>query len=681
MFCPNCHETILGTEKYCSNCGFMLRNPNTYNYDVKIKHVNENNNLPSQKVRKKKKNPIFIIIFFIVITVSLVLFLNKDYFLSKGKRTIMIYIVGSDLESKYYSASSDIYEMMTSGADFENINLLLYTGGAKSWYKDNISSNENAIYKVEKNEIVKLESYPLQDMGNSDTLLSFINYGYDNYKAEKYSLILWDHGGGPIYGFGLDEHNKLNYLSLLELKEALRFSPFSEKNKLEFIGFDACLMSSIETSSVIKDYADYMIASEEVEPGGGWNYSFLSNINKNSSSYDIGKNIVDTYNDYYGANSLVNGTSLALIDLAKEGKVEENLNELFKDVDSDLVFNFTSISRSRSITKTYGKTTTISYDLVDLYDLVSSLPSKYDDKKEKLIDSLKDFVKYQKTDLDGTNGISIYFPYENRSKLNTIMTIYKNFNFASNYTDFIENFASKLSSYSYSYNFYRNMPISEKNELTLQIDGDAIDNVAKANYLIFEKDGDYFIPRYKGMDFKVDGNVITAELSKKAIVAHDKEGNYLYLTAFEKEKNDEYTKYIIPATVQNWTNEDLSDFEILPIYVEFVVTKSNPSGVITSAYSVDENTNLSSKVGIDIYKWKLIQFVNAKYKIFDENGNYSTNWQVNGDSEVIALECNTDDVEIEFTDLDSSKEYYAVLNVVDVKGVEYSTEVVKINEQ
>lgn len=65
-------------------------------------------------------------------------------------------------------------------------------------------------------------------MGNPNTLVDFINYAYKNYKAEKYSLILWDHGGGPIYGYGYDEYNKLDSLTLIELKDALEHSPFSD---------------------------------------------------------------------------------------------------------------------------------------------------------------------------------------------------------------------------------------------------------------------------------------------------------------------------------------------------------------------------------------------------------------------------------------------------------------------
>ena len=33
-----------------------------------------------------------------------------------------------------------------------------------------------------------------------------LNYGFDFFPADSYSLILWDHGGGPVLGYGVDEN-------------------------------------------------------------------------------------------------------------------------------------------------------------------------------------------------------------------------------------------------------------------------------------------------------------------------------------------------------------------------------------------------------------------------------------------------------------------------------------------
>ena len=68
--------------------------------------------------------------------------------------------------------------------------------------------------------------------------------------------------------------------------------------KLEFIGFDACLMANVETAYALKDGASFLIASEETEPGTGWDYiKILNNLSKDSSQIGstTGKVIVDSF--------------------------------------------------------------------------------------------------------------------------------------------------------------------------------------------------------------------------------------------------------------------------------------------------------------------------------------------------------------------------------------------------
>ena len=113
---------------------------------------------------------------------------------------------------------------------------------------------------------VPVDTYPAENMGDPLTLSSFLNYGFDFFPADSYSLILWDHGGGPVLGYGVDE-NFRDLLTLDELSEALEDSVGAHMTKLEWIGFDACLMSSLEVASVLAPYANYMIASQETEPG------------------------------------------------------------------------------------------------------------------------------------------------------------------------------------------------------------------------------------------------------------------------------------------------------------------------------------------------------------------------------------------------------------------------------
>ena len=250
--------------------------------------------------------------------------------LLSGKRTIMIYMIGSDLESQYAAASSDIDEIKSSGINFDDVNVLIYTGGTKKWINSEIPNDKNTIFKMTNSGLVKLEEYERSSMTDPDNLTNFLNYGHDKFKSSKYSLILWDHGGGPIYGYGFDE-NYVGSLTLDKLKQGLSNSKFNGK-KLEMIGFDACLMSSVEVADALSDYANYMLASQEVEPGFGWDYSFLSNVTSKTSTVDMGMSIVDYYGNYYKGMNGAKGITLSLLDLSKINAVESKINDLFKDV-------------------------------------------------------------------------------------------------------------------------------------------------------------------------------------------------------------------------------------------------------------------------------------------------------------------------------------------------------------
>lgn len=714
MFCKKCGAEALKNDKFCNNCGCKLENQSNNgfqdfnelkkadNFNALVMPINysniditkntQNTNYDTNYVsnyRPLKSNnrlaKLFITLGSICCFISLIiLFLNSNILFNSysGKRTIMIYMVGSDLESKYYSASADINEIVNSNADFENINLLIYTGGTKNWHYEGISSDENAIYKVTGDGLEKLISYSKKAIGNASTLTEFLDYAYDNYKAEKYSLILWDHGGGPIYGYGYDEYNVSNSLTLLELKTALKNSVFSANNKLEFIGFDACLMATTEIAYVVSDYADYMIASQEVEPGSGWDYVFLKNINKSSTTYDIGKDIVDSYFEYYSDKISGKGISLSLIKLNKIDLLEQKLDLLFESIDEDLVINFSEISRSRSNSKTFGKVSATSYDLVDLYDLVDQLPEKYYDKVNSLKSAIEDLVVYQKTDLLDTNGISIYFPYDNKKQLKEIMYLYKNFNFADEYTDFIDNFAYELlGERLYNWRLEGNIPVTN-NEGVISVDvpQEVIENYSKASYIIFEKTNTgYYIPRFKGTDIEVNGTTLTTTLSKKGLVATNSDGDEIYISALESEKGVDYTKYIIPGTLQRWSDDFLNDFEMLPVYLQVIVDEENPNGKIAGAIEavVNEENSVSPKVAIDINDWKIIQLLNYEYMIFDDSGIYSTDWSSSG--VITGFEAEIDKgFSIEFKDLDISKDYYALFRIADSQGNVYTTNVVKV---
>lgn len=649
------------------------------NFDTNNFSYNNSNQTSVSNKNNKKTFSYKIIAGSLVLTLVLLFFILGGFSLFSNKRTIMIYMIGSNLESEYASASTDIQEMLASNVDLDDVNVLIYTGGSKKWFNDNIPNDKNVIFKLTNTGLEKLVEYDKTSMTNPDTLANFLNYGYKNFKASKYSLILWDHGGGPIYGYGQDE-NYVGSLTLAKLSQAFDNSPFKNK-KLEMIGFDACLMSSVEVANSVSKYAKYMVASQEVEPGYGWDYKFLGEVNRHIDTEDFGISIINYYNDYY-KNMMAKGITLSLLDLSKIKDVENSLNELFMDVDQNLTIDFSSVSRTRNSAKSFGRiSTTAIYDLVDLEDLINKLPSKYASKVESLRIALNNFVVFQTTDLDNTYGVSIYFPYENKENVSTLIYQYREFGFAYEYTNFITNFSSKLTGTRVSnWNLTGNIPVLDSsNTISVEVPSEVSKNYSSANYVIFEKiDDDYYMPRFKGSDVSVSGNVFSTTIEKKGLVAYD-DMDTVYLTVLESEKGKDYVKYLIPATLQKWGSRMAENFEMEAVYVEFVVDDLHPGGVISGAVPIlDEDDTVAPKISYDLNDWKLVQLWNTSYKIFDDFGNYTTDWENSGVLDGIEFMLD-DNFTLEFRNLDSTKEYYALFHITDSQGNRYTTNMVRVN--
>ena len=207
----------------------------------------------------------------------------------EDKATIMIYLCGTDLESRSKMATSDLQEMIDANLS-EDVNLIVYSGGCNRWQNQAMSSRTNQIWQVKDDGIVCLEkdlgSFPMTD---PDTLSFFIRWCAKNFPANRNSLIFWDHGGGSVSGFGYDEkYASDGSMSLAEIDQALSDGGV----KFDFVGFDACLMATAENALMLTKHADYMIASEETEPGIGWYYTnWLTAYSQNTSmsTLEIGK--------------------------------------------------------------------------------------------------------------------------------------------------------------------------------------------------------------------------------------------------------------------------------------------------------------------------------------------------------------------------------------------------------
>ena len=250
--------------------------------------------------------------------------------------TLMVYMVGSDMES---ATTKDILEMKSVGSN-SNVSILLETGGGdpqgNTNYKTMIDFKQIKRHKILNNGIQTLGNLGLQNMGDPRTLSNFIIWGMSEFPTKKYAIILWDHGSG-INGFGGDLVFDNDKLTLDEIKKAFQDARYVTNKKFELIGFDACLMASIEVADRVNAFGNYMVSSEEIEPSWGWDYSsILANLTKypkqNGSS--IGKTIADTFVSHsktIAASQRFDAqkdVTLSVIDLTRVSKLKQDLSIL-----------------------------------------------------------------------------------------------------------------------------------------------------------------------------------------------------------------------------------------------------------------------------------------------------------------------------------------------------------------
>lgn len=355
--------------------------------------------------------------------------------------TIMLYLCGTDLESRSSMATMDLQEMMKADIA-ENVNLVIYTGGCKQWKNNVLSSKNNQLWQLKDEGLVCLDdNVGRVSMTDPNTLAEFIRYCSKNFPANRNALIFWDHGGGSVSGYGYDEKfASSGSMSLAEIDKALTAGGV----KFDFVGYDACLMATTENALMLTKHADYMIASEEVEPGIGWYYTnWLTELSENTSmpTVEIGKNIIDDFVDTCARQCAGRPATLSIVDLAEvEAVIPKTLADFSQDT-YELIKNdeYAQVSHARSGAREYGATTKT--DQVDLVHFANNMGSE---EGQALKDAILSVVKYNRTSYNMTNsyGLSIYFPLRKANMVDAAVDTYEQIGMGEEYARCIQAFAS-----------------------------------------------------------------------------------------------------------------------------------------------------------------------------------------------------------------------------------------------
>lgn len=360
---------------------------------------------------------------------------------NKDTMTILVYMCGADLESQNGMATSDLKEMLNAKIS-DKVNLIVFTGGARRWRNNVVSSSVNQIYQIKDGSLTRLvDDAGSSSMTSPNTLASFIKFGRENFPANRMCLIFWDHGGGSVSGYGYDEHyGQGKTMTLAGINDALKAGGV----KFDFVGFDTCLMGTVENGLMLNQYADYMIASEESEPGVGWYYTnWLNKVSRNTSlpTVEIGKTIVDDFVEVCDRTCRGQATTLSVVDLAElNATVPKELKEFSIDT-NEMIQNkqYKKVSSARSKTREFAQ-----HAKIDQIDLVHFAKNMGTQESKELAAALQGAIKYNRTGggISNAYGLSIYFPYKKTGNVKQAVSTYKAIGMDDEYTRCIQEFAS-----------------------------------------------------------------------------------------------------------------------------------------------------------------------------------------------------------------------------------------------
>ena len=336
---------------------------------------------------------------------------------------VMEYFIATDLETRAGMASINIDQIREATKEGSGLTFVVQAGAAKYMFTDGMEDGSCARYRIKDGEIEKvLDLDPSTCMTEGKSLSDFIRWTGENYPADRYMLVLWDHGGGFPMGYGMDQLNSREdgeeTMPCSDIVEAVRDGGI----KFDLIGFDTCLMQDIDLACSLEPYADYFLASEETESGYGWNYSLgFSRLaaEPGMSTEDFGALMVssfDPYNTKLRDGEKDTSSTLSLVDMTLVRPAHEKLEHLFekeKYAIRESPENYANIAIAGA--GAYAFLAEYQLDLVDYLEKLSQLDYGNrilsEEEYRELTDAARACVVLRNENSNkGVNGMAFCFP-------------------------------------------------------------------------------------------------------------------------------------------------------------------------------------------------------------------------------------------------------------------------------
>ena len=345
---------------------------------------------------------------------------GADTSLSDKEWAIYLYLCGSDLETNGGAATNDLAELLEVQLP-ENVKIIIQTGGASLWQNEIISAEYTERYLFDSEGLSLIEQLPLANMGDENTLSEFLAFAKENYPAEKTGFIFWNHGGGSIGGAAYDENFGGDSLKLDEMYRAFSANyELAEGNQpFELMGFDTCLMATVDVAYTFSDVAKYLVASQELEPGNGWYYTGWAGAlaeNAGMDGLELGTIICDTYQEGCELVGTADEITLSVTNLTEFPEFLVDYNdfgrEALANACQDPAF-FSDFGRVAFTTENYGGNTKEQgyTNMVDLGHLARQASDMLPETSDIVLTSLEECVEYK---INGpyrqeATGLSCYF--------------------------------------------------------------------------------------------------------------------------------------------------------------------------------------------------------------------------------------------------------------------------------
>ncbi len=612
--------------------------------------------------------------------------------------TVMIYMVGSDLEAKSGAGTGDMEEIIASGVDLAKTNVLIYAGGAPKWHNDLADPEKHSVLQLKDTGFELVTELKAFSMGESQCLSNFLKYGYSNFPAQQYALILWDHGNGPVIGYGKDMLFDNDSLTLQEMRSALEDSPFNETNKLKWVGFDACLMASAELALTWAPYAEYIVASQEVEPAFGWNYDFMASVTKADTRQmltELAQGYIDACLAYFEERGYENrDTTLSCMDLSHARELEGAINSLFAKASQDVTNQYNQLTARREKTRALGRASTGSeYDLIDLNDMGMWLGQMFPEEVTALQQVLEKMTVVNLNNTENLCGMSLYYPFYNKRYYQKDWSqAYKDLGLLPEYQAYLREYEKIwLSNDKLKLATSVKPSMATKETYTLQLTPEQAESYASSRYYILQRYGEeLYNPIFVSSNITEKDGLLTANFDGNILYTKTGLGDYHIPVSVEHDTVGDITRYSVYTYFDNRPSLLATvpeDYEVKQECFRYQLAVNNAtkeigiSALLPSDEEVASQGILGGKTQeVDLSEWVTATFPQQRYLYLTryDSGVVSplSDWPTANVLSATELHI-ADGIEYVYAPL-TSGEYCIIFEVEDTQGNRYCSELLPI---